>query len=237
MLEMADTRFLLEPYIFPLFAVTQGGGGVKVARFIGTGFWIDTEGHFLTCKHVLNSLDPGQLPVIGQPFGYHRDNFVPVLSSVAHTQYDIAVGTAPKSAVKGVLPRYTGTFGLGLDVQAFGFTDAGRPSGSYELDARLLRGYVSRFSAKPLGLPSPSLIEVSFGSPSGFSGTPLLVGTEVVGILYRNIESKLEAYSIQETIEGQSQFREIAYRIYEYGIAHSFADLEPFLQQCNVSMG
>ena len=210
---MADTHFLLDPYIFPLFAVTQDSEGVKVGRFIGTGFWLDTEGHFLTCKHVLDSLAPGQLPAIGQPLGERRDYFVPVLSSVAHAQYDVAVGTAPKRAVKGVLPLYKGALGLGLDVQAFGFTDAGRSSGAYELDVRLLRGYVSRFSPEPLGLPSPSLIEVSFGSPSGFSGTPLLVGTEVVGVLYRNIESKLEAYSIHETTEGESQFREIAYRI------------------------
>lgn len=234
---MADTHFPLDPYIFPLFAVTQDNAELKVGRFIGTGFWISSEGHFLTCKHVLESLVPGQLPAIGQPFGDRRDHFVPVLSSKAHPRYDVAVGTAPNSAVKGILPRYKGIFGLGLDVQAFGFTDAGRVSRAYDLDVRLLRGYVSRFSQEPLGLPSPSLIEVSFGSPSGFSGTPLLVGTEVVGMLYRNIESKLEAYSIQETTEGESQFREIAYRIYEYGIAHSLADLDPFLKDCGVTWG
>lgn len=231
---MAADHFLLDPYIFPLFAVTQGGEGVKVQRFIGTGFWLDNDGHFLMCKHVLEGLVPGQMPAIGQPFSNRSDYFVPVLSSVSHATYDIAVGTAPKRAVKGVLPRYKGAFGIGLDVQAFGFTDAGRAVSAYQLDVRLLRGYVSRVSTDPLGLPSPSLIEVSFGSPSGFSGTPLLVGTEVVGVMYRNIESKLEAYSIHETTDGDSQFKEVAYRIYEYGIAHSLAEIEPFLQQCGV---
>lgn len=212
----------------------QETSGVKVKRFLGSGFWADDKGHFITCKHVLEGLDEGQLPAIGQPFGDHRDYFVPILSSSLHAEFDIAVGMAPASEVKGVLPRYQGTFGLGLDVQAFGFTDAGREQGSYQLDVRLLRGYISRFSADSLGLPSPSLFEVSFGSPSGFSGAPLLVGHEVVGILYRNIETKLEAYSVQETTEGNSQFREVAYRIYEYGIAHSLMDVSTFLDECGV---
>lgn len=106
---------------------------------------------------------------------------------------------------------------------------------SYQLDVRLLRGYVSRFSPDSLGLPSPSLLEVSFGSPSGFSGTPLLVGREVVGVLYRNVDSKLEAYSINETTEDGSHFKEIAYRIYEYGIAHCLSELAPFLDECCAS--
>lgn len=84
------------------------------------------------------------------------------------------------------------------------------------------------------GLPSASLIEVSFGSPSGFSGTPLLVDATVVGILYSNLDSKLEAYSIEEVAESESKYREVAYRIYEYGIAHRFADFEQFFAECGV---
>lgn len=231
---MATELFKFDKYLFPLFAVAQGTSGVKVKRFLGCGFWLDFEGHFLTCKHVLEGLDEDHLPAIGQPWSDRRDRFVPVLSSTAHAKFDVAVGVAPSSAVKGVLPRYLGPVGIGLDVQAFGCTDAGREAGSYHLDVRLLRGYVSRFSEDPLGLPSPSLVEVSFGSPNGFSGTPLLVEKEVIGMLYRNVETKLEAYSVSETTEGSAQYKEVAYRIYEYGIAHSLHDLEPFLQSCDV---
>ncbi|MGB7991117.1 MAG: serine protease [Candidatus Methylophosphatis roskildensis] len=231
---MPDNTFLLDKYIFPLFAVTQGGPELQVKRFLGSGFWADEVGHFITCKHVLDGLAKGELPVIGQPFSDRRDHFIRVLSSVSHPTFDIAVATADIIEPKSALPLYRGPLGLGLDVQAFGFTDAGRECTSYQLDVRLLRGYVSRHSPDSLGLPSPSLLEVSFGSPSGFSGTPLMVGTEVIGVMYRNIETKLEAYSIQETTGGQSQFREVAYRIYEYGIAHSISDLSDFLVACNI---
>ena len=232
---MGNVPFSFDKYLFPIFAVTQGASELKVKRFLGSGFWLDDKGHFLTCKHVLDGLAEGQLPAIGQPFGDRRDFFVPILSSTAHATYDVAVGVARASAVQGVLPRYKGQLGVGLDVQAFGFTDAGREQGSYQLDVRLLRGYVSRFSEEALGLPSPSLVEVSFGSPSGFSGTPLLVEKEVVGVLYRNVETKLEAYSVSETTEGNSQYKEVAYRIYEYGIAHSLEDLSDFLRSCGVT--
>ena len=229
------TPFSFDPYLFPIFAVTKAESGVKVKRFLGSGFWLDEKGHFLTCKHVLDGLSDDQLPAIGHPFGDRREFFTPILSSTAHATYDVAVGLAPASAVKGVLTRYQGSLGIGLDVQAFGFTDAGKEHSSHNLDVRLLRGYVSRFSEDALGLPSPSLMEISFGSPSGFSGTPLLVGREVVGMMYRNVESKIEAYSISDTTEGNSQYKEVAYRIYEYGIAHSLESLSGFLHECGVA--
>lgn len=231
---MTDKLFQLDGYIFPIFSVTEGEEILHVHKFLGTGFWVDTEGHFLTCKHIFDSLETGQLPAIGQPFGQQGDRFIPILKSNSHPKFDISVGQAPKSAVGGVLKKYERAFGLGLDVQAFGYTNAGRMADLYQLDVRLLRGYISRHTEDSLGLPSPSLIEVSFGSPSGFSGSPLLVNTEVVGVMYRNLESKLESYSVSETKEGQSEFREVAYRIYEYGIAHRLSDLFPFMKQCGV---
>lgn len=231
---MADRLFQLDSYIFPIFSVTQDGNSLHVHRFLGTGFWIDDEGHFLTCKHIFYSLNSGQLPAVGQPFRGKSDRYIPILESKLHPKYDVAVGIVQKKSAGSVLSRYTGALGLGLEVQAFGFTDSGKIGSSYELDVRLLRGYVTRFSEDSLDLPSPSLLEVSFGSPNGFSGSPLLVNTEVFGVLYRNIETKLEAFSIHETTEGQSQYREVAYRIYEYGIAHRFSDLIPFLKQCGV---
>ena len=123
---------------------------------------------------------------------------------------------------------------MGLEVQAFGYTEGGKEAGNYNVDPRLLRGHISRLANESFGLPSPSLIEVSFGSPSGFSGTPLMTNTEVVGILYGNLDSRLHAYSIQETIEGQVEHRETAYRIFEYGIAHRLSDLQQFFRQCGV---
>jgi hypothetical protein len=221
-------------FVFPLFSAIREPDIVRIQRFLGCGFWLDQSGHFATCKHVLEGVSDEQVAVIGRVSGPKTDYFHPVKSVVSHTSYDIAVGQAPSTAVGGVLKQYKGSLGLGLDVQAFGYTDSGKQAGKYQVDPRLLRGHVSRFAPESFGLPSPSLLEVSFGSPSGFSGTPLLVNSEVVGVLYSNLDSRLQAYSIEETVDGTSEYREVAYRIYEYGIAHNLADLQQFFAECGV---
>ena len=226
--------FEMSRFAFPLFSAIPEPDRVRIQRFIGGGFWLDEHGHFATCKHVLDSVAEGQVAVIGQPGGPQPDRFRPVRRAAPHERYDVAVGRAPRSAVSGVLAHYSGPVALGLDVQAFGYTEAGKEGDNYNVDPRLLRGHVSRHAPSSYGLPSPSLLEVSFGSPSGFSGMPLLVGTEVVGLLYSNIDSRLQAYSISETIDGGAEFRETAYRIYEYGIAHLLCDIQPFLTECGV---
>lgn len=231
---MTRPPFLLDKYIFPLFSAGRGEDVLHIHRFLGCGFWLNDQGWFATCKHVIENLGTSQAPFIGQVSGARSDYLFPVLESISHATFDVAVGRASPKAVGGVLNRYDGPVPLGLEIQAFGYTDSGKNAGRYQVDPRLLRGHTTRVADESFGLPSPSLIEVSFGSPSGFSGTPLLVNTEVVGILYSNLDSRLEAYSIQETTEGESQYREVAYRIYEYGIAHRFSDLYSFFAQCGV---
>ena len=102
---MRASAFSFDRYLFPIFAVTQGQPELKVKRFLGSGFWLDEKGKFATCKHVLEDLDEGQLPVIGQPFGARKDRFIRILSSTHHATYDVAVGVAPASDANGVLGR------------------------------------------------------------------------------------------------------------------------------------
>jgi hypothetical protein len=218
-------------FVFPLFSAIREPNMVRIQRFLGCGFWLDEHGHFATCRHVLELIPSDQVPVVGQ---LGSDFFYKVHESIAHSKFDMAVGLSVPKAVGGVLPHYSGALGLGLDVQAFGYTDSGKQGSKYQVDPRLLRGHVSRVTEEGYGLPAASLLEVSFGSPSGFSGTPLLVGTEVVGMLFNNIDSRLQAYSIHETVDGNSEFRETAYRIYEYGVAHKLMDMKDFFLECGV---
>lgn len=227
--------FDLGGLVFPIVSGTPRDGIFAVDRFIGTGFWIDSKGHFLTCKHVLEGLKEGQSPAIAQPFGNKTDRFIPVLASEAHPKFDMAVGTAACSTPTKFLPPRLGTILPGLNVSAFGFTEWGKSGQSLNIDVRYLKGHVSRTSTESSGLPTPHVVEVSFGSPSGFSGAPLLVDFQVVGMLYSNVESKLQGYSISEVQEGDSVYRETAYRIYEYGLSHRITDLTNFLQSCGIT--
>lgn len=230
-----DRYFDIADYVFPLVSGTPQKDHFAVDRFIGSGFWIDSKGHFLTCKHVLGELKEGQCPAIGLPFSDARDRFVPILSSTAHPRYDVSVGTANVKVPTKFLSLYEEPIVPGLNVSAFSFTEWGKEGQSLNLDVRYLKGHVTRTSTESLGLPTKSVVELSFGSPSGFSGTPLLAGFRVAGMLHNNIETKLQAYAITEIKDGDSEYRETAYRVYEYGLAHHRDDLVAFLQSCRIT--
>lgn len=231
----SDNLFDIATYVFPIVSGTPKQDHFAVDRFLGSGFWIDSKGHFLTCKHVLEDLKEGQCPAIGQPFGEARDRFIPILSSTAHPRYDVAVGTANVKTPTNFLPLSEGPIVPGLNVSAFGFTEWGKEGQSLNIDVRYLKGHVTRTSTESLGLPTKSVVELSFGSPSGFSGTPLLADFRVSGMLHNNIETKLQAYAITEVKDGDSEYHETAYRVYEYGIAHHRDDLLAFLQSCGIN--
>lgn len=224
----------IAPFIFPIVSVTEGREVLNIHRFIGTGFWINSGGYFLTCKHVLEELEEGYKPALAQPFGDDRDTFIPVHILSAHPEIDIALCKAHGNTKRAVLQPWEGAFAAGLDISAFGFTDWGKGNQSLYLDVRLLKGHVSRTAEESLGLPTSTLAEVSFASPSGFSGAPLLVGRNVVGMLYGNIESRLLAHTIDEIEDGRTTYKEVSYRVVEYGLAHKLEEIIGFTKQCGV---
>jgi hypothetical protein len=232
---MNDDRFFdIAGYVFPIVSGTPDTEIFSVDRFIGSGFWVDSAGHFLTCRHVLENLKEGQCPAIAQPFGEKRDRYIPVIASEVHPKFDFAMGTAKLAQPSKFLPLHEGLIVPGLNVSAFGFTEWGKSGQSLQIDVRYLKGHVTRTSDESQGLPTPSVVEVSFGSPSGFSGTALLVDFKIAGMLYSNVETKLQAYSITEVLDGNSEYRETAYRIYEYGLSHHPDGLVAFLKACGI---
>ena len=229
-----DQFFDIADYVFPIVSGTPGREIFSVDRFIGSGFWVDSVGHFLTCHHVLENLKEGQCPAIAKPFGEERDRYIPIIASEAHPKFDFAMGTVKLVQPSKFLPLYEGPVVPGLDVSAFGFTEWEKSGQSLQIDARYLKGHVTRTSDESQGLPTPKLVEVSFGSPSGFSGTALLVDFKIAGMLYSNVETKLNSYSITEVLDGNSEYRETAYRIYEYGLSHHPDGFVAFLNACGI---
>jgi len=231
---MADKNFDIAGYVFPIFSAKPGKGGFHINRFIGSGFWIDSKGHFLTCAHVLDELEEDLAPVIGHPFGKMRNSFTPILYDEKHSKFDVALGAAKIKEPTTFLRPYRGSVQPGLDIGAFGFTDAGKVAKSLQLDVHYLKGHIVRTSEESMGLPTARVVETSFGSPSGFSGTPLLVDFQFAGMLYSNIESKLQSYSISEVLDEGKEIRETAYRVYEYGLAHHPEDIIEFVKACGI---
>ena len=70
--------------------------------------------------------------------------------------------------------------------------------------------------------------------PSGFSGAPLLADFQVAGMLYGNVDTKIQGYSLTEVQDGDKLYRETAYRIYEYGLCHRISGLVEFIRSCGI---
>lgn len=224
--------------VFPIIAVQvdKVARRVLVDRFIGSGFWINSQGAFLTCRHVFESLKEGQNPAIGNPFGQVRDSYIPVVAHEIHRDLDFGVGFTEVEKTRFLPPFAGGMLLPGQTVSAFGFTEWGKDEEkkSLQLDVRYLKGHITRTSTEQQNSQSPQVVEVSFGSPSGFSGTPLLADSRVIGMLYGNVETKLQSHSLLEVQEGHKEYRETAYRIYEYGLAHHLDDVMKFARDCGV---
>lgn len=233
---MADDGLLdISGFVFPIVSGTPGRDLFRVDRFIGSGFWVDSKGHFLTCRHVFAELKEGQSAAIAQPFSNKRDRYVPAVQSECHPRFDVAMGTAKLAHPSKFLSLYEGHIVPGLNVSAFGFTEWGKSGQSLQIDVRYLKGHITRTSQESQGLPTARVVEVSFGSPSGFSGTPLLADFRIAGMLYNNVETKLQGYSVSEVRDGNNEYHETAYRIYEYGLSHHPGNLVSFLEECGVT--
>ena len=172
---------------------------------------------------------------IGKPFSEKRDTYIRIMRSECHAKFDIALGTAFVTKPTKPLDFYLDTTAPGLDVSAFGYTDAGKKGTTLNLDVRYLKGHLTRTAEESQGLPARRIVETSFGSPSGFSGAPLLVDFKVAGMLYGNIETRLQSYSILEVHDTGREFRETTSRIYEYGLSHNRDDLLTFIAACDLT--
>ena len=228
--------FEIGNYVFPIISGEyQKDHSIKVGGFVGTGFFINSRGVFATCKHVAKSLENGQNLFLGQLSGPSAGSYLAITRVQCHPIYDLAWGVVVTKTNTNFLTPFQGSCALGLDVGAFGFTNAGKQNQSLCLEPRYLRGHISRMSESPYEFPAKSLCEVSFPSPSGFSGTALLSDSyELVGMLYGNAESKIQAYSITEVSEGNSTFTENAYRVMEFGLAHQVTDLVSIFKKENI---
>lgn len=224
-------------YVFPIISGTPGAGNtMKVGRFLGTGFYINSAGGFATCKHVAEAITEGQQLYVGQIKGPSAGDYLRIQSVKCHEKYDIAIGTVVTGGRRtAFLKPYTGAFALGVDVSAFGFTDAGKENNILGVDPRYLKGHISRIAEEPFGFPTKSLCEMSLGVPSGFSGTAVLSDSnELVGMAYGNAESKILSYSVTEVVDGNSTFLENIYRVMEFGLCHTVADLKLVFSELGV---
>jgi hypothetical protein len=208
-------------------------------RFLGTGFFIDNDGTFLTAKHVFPSeSSPQEHTYNAITFDLQNKRPVPCpISDLEFSpQFDIALGCVQGASNIRPLDLATKNYPSNLDVVTAEFSRTHlkkREDGeiTLEFDPCFRKGYVMRYytSTYPESIPTQCL-ELSFPALRGASGAPVLMelGGAVVGMIIQNIGRELLPAQIETITESEDYIEEIKYYL-PNGKAISWVHLNEFV--------
>ena len=153
-----------------------------------------------------------------------------------HPKYDFAIGQfigrTNHSVFKfGIVDAY-----LGKDIRSIGFNSAGKLGNNVNAEVRLFKGNVIRYSNSPLLKISKSIMELSFPSLEGFSGSPVLdeLSGDLLGMLYYNQEYNAGQLETGENKNnsGMKHIHTIS-KIVDMDLSHTIEDIKSFLKDLN----
>ena len=176
---------LRQDYVIPICSAEMSGGAAQLRGLLGTAFFINGEGVFLTARHVVQGLPQVQSHelVYGLCIKSEDKPATNVFAFLrgwesAPEPHDIALGRVDaRSRSWFSRPKGTGAAPW-RDVAAIGYPETALniAAGNFNIHARRLKGYVQRLvDAGEIELiaPHPGLYELSFAVTSGMSGAPL----------------------------------------------------------------
>lgn len=232
----------LQSSVFPivLYSVAQNGKA-DIKNTIGTGFFINRCGYFLTARHVIESAQAQSTKenlqiglAIKDNHGESTNYLIAKLVTFEHAPkpYDVTIGKIEYS-----LKKLDKTF-KHIDIEVwqrvatYGYplnAISGDPT-NIRLNLRAHKGIIQRKLATddlPFK-PSPPAYELSFLIGTGISGSPLFIYEEpndvIIGICVGSSRSE-EIDEIHEVKEGTTTRIERKISITEYGIAHDLVSL------------
>lgn len=215
----------LDVDVLPIFVITTTTPA-RILTYEGTGFLI-APNLFVTCWHCVRK----DLPT-GQAYAVNREQ-KKELFPLMNIQQDLN-GTDLATANVAMIPEAELTLATkdvyeGTDVHSFGYplinfeTLEATGERIFELDFRLLRGYVTRnfWHVDPV-FGRGSAYEIDMPTPEGLSGSPLFKsGTrEVLGVVFGQNEVALISSFARVNPETGYREPEIQ-KVYHFGLAHS----------------
>lgn len=211
----------VEDVIVPLIVIPKNDE--SKCRFIGSGSYVDENGHLVTCRHVIDEFDvDGKL--CAYQLGKRRELELRIVAK--SDKYDLALckSLPPGIKVKKLWPIIDEPFvNIGNDVEVYGYVH--EPLGPDELPfrQRYMKGHITGI---PKDINYPDSFELNFPILFGMSGSPLVYhvpikGTSkkqtcIVGCAYGTRESEV----VQHSIISSENKEERVSRIVELGLAY-----------------
>lgn len=209
----------VEDVIVPLIAIPKSNK--SKFRFLGTGFYVDKNGHLVTCRHVIDSRSEDER-LFAYQIGQKKELELTIITK--SDRYDLALC---KSAPYGIATPWLFIdkpyVGIGSDVEVYGYVH--EPFGPDELPfrQRYMKGHISGISRDPNFSDS---LELSFPILFGMSGSPLICHlpiegdntrqTGIIGCNYGSRQSEIVHHSIVSTENHEERIS----RIVELGLSY-----------------
>ena len=226
-------------YSFPIceFKLDEVDSSRKTTHFHGTGFFIGTEGYFLSAKHVINSQDFNRSSatisygiVLERDDNDRRQRFAKDIRQLEeHTKYDIVIGKVDHSPSL-LFNSIENAYGWS-DVLCFGFPETKKKdyANKYTLRPQFLKGHIVA-QLKEEDLPDlniPPSYELSFPIPKGVSGGPVFIAGQKVllGVALMSHDSVLSRYEDTEIINDTEKYVEKVVTVTQFGIAANLFEI------------
>ena len=238
----SERPHLIEEAIVPVAECELDNGLANVTRFLGTAFFIDNAGTFLTARHVLEEagvtssylgvkLDPENHPLKN---GWAKINDL----EFAPNNLDLAIGKV-SFGTKKYFEGVGSAQGIWKKVHTCGYPESTlvRGGNRFGMPLRGIETTIQRIINSEMS-NDPRVIgktyEIGAPIPKGMSGSPLLAHNgsyfELFGVCIGNSASELVDYEHIEVDEAKGRYSERKIRIEETGIAiaiDAFASWKP----------
>jgi len=217
-----ESKFDAFEIVFAVVAVVKKDDNFVADRYLGCGFFLNEDGYFATCAHVVKAIKPGE----GLGLMRANTNQVIFVQSVnSHSEFDFSI-LKVNYKPNHVLVFHENEVVTGNDVYAFGYYNSRRDGDDLKISFQIFKGYVSSEWYHEGTLDAEKAVfQLSFPVLNGFSGAPLFINQEVCGMLFVNRETSITVShsKYEEVVEEENKKTltvEKVQRIYEAGVAH-----------------
>lgn len=233
----------LQSTVVPICTYRVENGRATVLDVLGTAFFIDRVGHFLTARHV-TALGDAALKqglnvgiVVKDDGGKDHNSLIAPITAVedAPPPYDVSLGKAPYKCEVADLYLSNHQVELWHDVASYGYplSAKGGPPENLTVNIRSLKGYIQRIiqpnELQELLGKHPAAYELSFLIGQGASGSPLFFMDQrkalVIGICVGSYRSEILEHMIKEIKDEKTIFQEKLVKIEQFGIAQIISPL------------
>lgn len=237
----------LQTHVVPVCVFEDRKTSIYAHNLVGTAFFINHEGYFLTASHVLAQAftlakERGQLVGLVVKVGEAEavKNAVAIIDEFenAPAPFDVSIGRikfAPPTTFK--LEKFE--IDVWKDVATYGYPLSalgGQPE-DFRINLRAHKGYIQRLtSPEDMKIGShPHGFELSFNISPGMSGSPIFVyrgGNDLlVAVAVSSFRGETIEAETSEVLEDGSIFIESRRRIEEYGFAHDIRGILGWMPQ------